>query len=282
MKSISKFTYPTFIGLAGFFSALGDIIQNQTVTIGVIIGLLILGAACIVLPKSLTVERIWCRWLDNEVRHDFTPRFFGFSCLLLATFMYGFTDLSAKEAPEGGLLAANYEEVRDFQRAIGIVERDVAEIKAVTHEIKAETSQLLLAADQWLTFELFLLHTGSHPTPDGKWLNIPSGSSVLVNNETNFQFENVNVVLVTPDDGEIYRHSYENLLEKQQRFERDVINVAYENVNVCVSAKRRGKDEWLVDKHKIKIVYGPDHYSNGYQKYDSDGVKVTQTPTSCG
>ncbi|MBY3381690.1 hypothetical protein [Rhizobium laguerreae] len=282
MKNITKFTYPTFLGLAGFFSALGDIIQNQTVTIGVMIGLLLLGASCMVFPKSLTVDRIWCGWLHNEVGPDFTPRFFGATCLVLAAFMYGFSDLSARAADDGGIIASQYKKVQEIQLMLGIVERDLAEIKSTTREIKADTSQLLLAADQWIKFDLFLLHTSSHQKADGDWLRIPSGSSVLVDNATNFQFEDIRVVVTSPEDGEIYRHTYENLLEKQQRYEREVIGVAYENVGVCVSAKRRGQNEWLVDRHKMKIVYGPDHYSNGYQKYESDGVKILQSPTSCG
>ncbi|PYE21568.1 hypothetical protein C8J32_1202 [Rhizobium sp. PP-CC-3A-592] len=282
MKNITKFTYPTFLGLAGFFSALGDIIQNQTVTIGVIIGLLLLGASCIVFPKSITVDRVWCGWLHNEVAPGFTPRFFGATCLILATFMYGFSDLSAQAADEGGIIASQYKKVQEIQLVVGIVERDVAEIKTTTREIKADTSRLLLAADQWIKFDLYLLHTASHPTTNNDWLHIPSGSSVLVDNETNFQFEDVLVVLRSQEDGEIYRHTYESLMEKQQRYEREAIGSAYENVDVCVSAKRRGKNEWLVDRHKLEIVYGENQYSTAYQKYDSDGVKVLHSPTSCG
>ncbi|WP_395517726.1 hypothetical protein [Pseudorhizobium flavum] len=282
MKSFTHFTYPTFLGLAGFFSALGDLIQNQTITLAVMMGLMLLGLACLCLPKSWTVERVWRNWLHMEVKEGFSPRGFGGTCIILAGLMWGFFNLSAQAADDGGIIASQYPKVLEVQMALGIVQRDVAEIKAVATEIKADTSQLLLAADQWMQFDLHLLHTASHPMENGEWVHIPSGSSVLVNNETNFQFEDVKVVLRDPGDTEIYRQSYENVLEKQQRFEREVIEVAYEDVSVCLSAKRRGKDEWLIDRHKMKIFYGPDQYSTEYRKYDSDGVKVHNTPTNCG
>src|SRR5690606_10242528 len=117
---------------------------------------------------------------------------------------------------------------------------------------------------------------------NGEWNKVPWGSSVFLFNETPLQYEDVVIVLEAPEKGEIYRKSYPRVLDREQREDRNAIDIAYENVGVCVSAKRRGQDEWVVDRHSLEIFHGPDEYTTKYQKSDSEGVQVFSTETRCG
>ncbi len=282
MQVLTRFTYPTFIGLCGLLGTFSDILQNSNIAIGAITGLLMLGLACLLLPRELVVDRFWSGLLGNDVSEQFSARPFGLSCALLAMLLYGFSTLSTKAGEEGGVIAAQFPEVHQLQVALGVAQQDIATIKTISTEIRGDTSRLLESSERWLKFELFLLHEANGHKPNGEWNHVPSGASVFLFNETPLQYEDLLIVLSVPGQGEIYRKSYPRVLDREQRQERNAINVPYESVDVCISAKRRGQEEWLTDKHSLAIHHGPDQYTTEYQKSDSSGVQIFTSETKCG
>ncbi len=280
LKTISNFSYPTFIGVCGIVGTLSDLTEKTDVSFRSAVALLCLGIAILLLPRAFVVDRVWKGWLNQEIKNEYGRLAFGISCLALAALLYGFSTLSLGAQKNGGLIASQFPEIRQLQLTLGGVQNQVAEVQKVATEIKSDTGKLLEASDRWLEFRLDI-QGDSGPDASGKWRTVYHSAQPNLFNPTNFQFEDVAVRITSPDKGVVYSKDYKLLTDRQDRSEVNGVKGVFKEVVVCVSAKRRGEAEWLIDRQWLELVpQGREDYMI-YQKVDSSGVKVFDHPADC-
>lgn len=278
LKTLSKFSYPTFIGICGFVGTMTDLFQKTDVAFGSALALLALGVLILVLPQAFVVDRVWKGWLNQKVEGEYGKGAFGISCIMLAGLLYGFSTLSAKAANDGGLIASQIPEFRQMQVALGIVQKQIAEVQVATTEIKSDTGKLLEASDRWLDFNV-VINVEYRADANGNAVPHAVAASPSVNNETNLQFENVQITLSSPENGIDYRHSLPLLPDRQYRMDEKAIKATPKTMTACISAKMRGHNEWLRERQTLRFTLENNHI---YEKVDSSGVMVFSEPVSCG
>jgi hypothetical protein len=280
LRTISNFSYPTFIGVCGFVATVSDLTEKADVSFRCAVVLLCLGTAILLLPRSFVVDRVWRGWLNQEVKSEYGRPAFGMSCLVLAGLLYGFSALSQGAQKDGGLIASQFPEIRQLQLSLGIVQQQITEVQKVTTEIRSETGKLLEASDRWLEFRLDI-QGDTGPDNTGKWRTIYRSATPLIMNPTNLQFEDVAIVISSPKEGVVYSKDYKLLTDRQDRWDDDGIKEVFKNLTVCLSAKRRGESEWLMDKQWLELVpQGKADYMI-YQKVDASGIRVFDRATGC-
>lgn len=280
LRTISNFSYPTFIGVCGVVGTVSDLTEKTEVAFRCAIALLCLGSAILLLPRAFVIDRVWKGWLNQEIKNEYGRLAFGTSCLALAALLYGFSTLSLGAQKNGGLIASQFPEVRQLQLALGGVQNQVAEVQKATTNIKSDTGKLLEASDRWLEFRLDI-QGDTGPDSSGKWRTVYHSAKPNLFNETNFQFEDVAVRITSPDKGIVYSRDYKLVTDRQNRTEDNGVKGVFKKAFVCVSAKRRGEAEWLVDRQWLELVPQgrADHML--YEKVDSSGVRVFDHPTDC-
>ncbi|MGO8235296.1 hypothetical protein ACC806_03680 [Rhizobium ruizarguesonis] len=280
LKTISNFSYPTFIGVCGAVGTVSDLTEKTDVSFRCAIALLCLGSAILLLPREFVVDRIWKGWLNQEMKNEYGRLAFGTSCLALAALLYGFSTLSLGAQKDGGLIASQFPEIHELKLSLGILQNHVVEVQKVATDIKSDTGKLLEASDRWLDFRLDI-QGDTGPDASGKWRTVNHSATPNLFNSTNFQFEDVAVRITSPDNGIVYSKNYKLITDRQDRWEDNGVRGVFTKVVVCVSAKRRGEPEWLVDKQWLELVpQGKADYMI-YQKVDASGVRVFDHPTDC-
>lgn len=251
MLTVKKFTFPTFMGICSILAALADILQNPTIFVGILIALFGLGALTIVVPASwVTVRLAETFGFDPAIRSTLRP--FGLSCLILGGIIYVFSAMSAEAQPEGGALAKAFPEIEKIQIALGRVEKDLGELKQQSVAIKQDTGQLVETSLKWISVDAspasFMRTTNA-----GAMHYFSQGFYVSVTNETGQTFEDVSVV-VTNGATVILSDNIPMLMQDGYKHLRHDVPDVFETVAVCLSAKRRGKEEWLTETRFYKAV----------------------------
>jgi len=277
MQTLRKFTYPMFMGICSLFAALADILQNPAVFVGILTVLLAIGLLATLVPQRLlSGQLLQAIGLDPEIGEALRP--FGLSCFLLALLVYVFSSLSAQAADDGGALASSFPEIRTIQLSLGAVERQVGEIAEQTAEIKKDTDELVNSTVKWLSLQVNLIAL-QRTTTEGEEHFFSGGFYVGVTNETGQIYEDISF-LVSDENGEILSEQIPLILQDgyHHSLQDDKF---YERIEVCLSGKRRGRNEWITERRVYQSVQK--HIKNEpiYQVVEATGAELSPTTVKC-
>jgi hypothetical protein len=205
----------------------------------------------------------------------------------MAVLVGGFSVLSARasanEETKDGLIASAFPEIRELQARLGIVQEAVARIDETTTEIKEDTAFLKLAADQWLSAEIYSWKANEYIEPNG-----PNHIRFSVQNDSAFTYQDVRV-RIQPDRSAsewalegfmLVPGTYENS-EKTYRGEYP------DRIQACISAVR--KEDGAVIREIRTFGNREDVSSNGgvsegsmrYRTVDSTGLELVSDNETC-
>ncbi len=242
MRTVQKFTYPTFMGICSILAAFADILQNQNIFVGMLVTLICLGAVALIVPPGWVSEKLTDTFgVDPSIKQALRP--FGVSCFILGAMIYAFSAMSTQASDEGGALVASFPELKQVQLALGRVEQDVGEVKQQTVAIKQDTSELLGSAVKWLSVEASP-GTFTRTTNAGEIHYFPKGFHVRLSNESGQIYEDISVV-VSDGPKTILAESLPMMLQDGYKHYHHDVEQVYETITVCVAAKRRGRHDWV-------------------------------------
>lgn len=278
MQTVHRFTFPTFMGICSILAAFADILQNPTIFAGILSALFGIGAISIIVPAGWVTPKLADTvGFDTSISSALKP--FGLSCLMLGGLIYVFSALSAGAEADGGALAKAFPEIEKIQLALGRVEKDVGELKARAVAIKQDTGQLVETSLKWISVDA---SPGSfmRTTNAGAMHYFPKGVYVNLTNETGQTFEDITVV-VTSGSATLFSEKIPMLLQDgYKHFLHDVPEV-FETVSVCMTAKRRGRQEWLTEARAYKAVQKRLEDMPSYDVVDVTDLTVSSQKPSC-
>ncbi|MBV2143123.1 hypothetical protein KUG47_06400 [Falsochrobactrum sp. TDYN1] len=291
MANLKQYTYPVFMGVSGFLTTVSDLIQKNDIAIFVAASLAAIGIITSVAPRS---------WLSRirgifsslkEEKDNFSFKCLGVSCLLMAAAVFGFSTLSVKAAPEGGIIASQYPEIREIQITLGIMQSDIAQIKNQVGEINDKSDKILSATFPWLELSIEASFSNKLEEIDGQVQNVnyPGGSFVWVRNETPMNFEDVSILITNSlNKNDYYKENYKFIGSNDTKQGQLVSKLKmYASYNVCYSAKVKGRKEWIVDTFEVKGTHdfatmkSDDWYKFRYEKLDYDGPQIYSVEKRC-
>lgn len=260
MAKFKKYGYPLFMGASGLLTTVSDLIQKNEIAVTLSIFLAIVGIITIATP--LNVQQRVLRVVSDGVDDGFSPRAFGSTCILLAAAVFGFSTLSAKAAPEGGIIASQYPEIQQIQVKLGVIEQ-------ATARIEDKTDQLLTATRQWVS--IIDLHA---------WTGKPESIILGIENKTPFFFKNINGSIKTSNNDTF---EFKDIALGADEF--NFVHFDHEEITpvgliVCITGEREN------DKVFIKEVR---HYNQGrvnetkayYTLNRVDGPTITNEKDKC-
>ncbi len=278
MQTVQRFTFPTFMGICSILAAFADILQNPAIFAGILIALFGIGAVSIIVPAGWVTSKLADTiGFDSSISSSLKP--FGLSCLMLGGLIYVFSALSAGAEAEGGALAKAFPEIEKIQLALGRVEKDLGELKGQTVAIKQDTGQLVETSLKWISVDA---SPGSfaRTTNAGVLHYFPKGLYVNLSNETGQTFEDISVV-VTSGAATLFSEQISMLLQDgYKHYLHDVPDV-FETVSVCVTAKRRGRPEWLTETRAYKAVQKRLEDMPSYDVVDVTDLTMSSEKPSC-
>jgi hypothetical protein len=277
MHTLRKFTYPTFIGSCSLLATLSDILQNQIISTGLVIVLTVIGLGGVLLPRRFHHGVLSMFGVASSPTDSLRP--FGLSCLMLAAVVFGFSTLSARSAADGGVIASSFPEVREMQIALGRVERQVNQIATQTTEIRKDTRDLVDASIRWISIEAEAM-ANTRITTTGESHYFPAGIGVRLDNNTAGVFEDLQL-LMTADDETIVARDIPLLMPGGYEYITSVMGESFDAVSTCISARRRGKDEWVVDRRRYRIFQPNLKTVPDYQIIEGGEPLVSSTPAAC-
>lgn len=287
MRAVQQFTYPTFMGICGILAAFADILQNRIIFTGVLATLLVLGCLAAIFAVPIVASMVPERWvsedllkkfgIDPSIKRALFP--FSLSCFILAAGIYVFSAMSAQASEEGGALVSTFPELKQVQLALGRIEQDVGELKQQTVAIKQDTEQLVETAVKWISIDVSL-NSSTLMTNAGEKHYAPGSFYVNFANETGQTFEDVALVVadgskalisetvkILPQDG--YKHNF-----------FDDGN-AYEKITVCLTAKRRDREEWVQEDRVYQTMQARPTDEPYFELVNATGQKVLQQKPTC-
>ncbi|TAW50607.1 hypothetical protein [Rhizobium leguminosarum] len=278
MQTVQKFTFPTFMGICSILAAFADILQNPTIFAGILIALFGIGAISIIVPAGWVTARLADTvGFDSSISSTLKP--FGLSCLMLGGLIYVFSALSAGAEADGGALAKVFPEIEKIQVALGRVEKNLGDLKGQTVAIKQDTGQLVETSLKWISVDA---SPGSfmRTTNAGAMHYFPKGVYVNLTNETGQTFEDISVV-VTSGSATLFSEKIPMLLQDgYKHFLHDVPEV-FETLSVCLTAKRRGRPEWLTETRAYKALQKRLEDMPSYDVVDVTDLKLSSVKPSC-
>lgn len=289
MRAVQQFTYPTFMGICGILAAFADILQNQAVFTGVLITLIVMGILAALFSVEAVSRKVPETWVSEDLlnRYGIDPsikkalRPFSCSCLILAAGIFVFSEMSAEASKGGGegALAKVFPILENVQLALGRIEQDVGEAKQHTVAIKQDTEQLVETAVKWISIDVNL-NSSTVMTDAGEKHYAPGSFYVNFANETGQTFEDVALVVadgskalisetvkILPQDG--YKHNF-----------FDDGN-AYEKITVCLTAKRRDREEWVQEDRVYQAKQARPTDEPYFELVNATGQKVLLQRPSC-
>jgi len=266
------------MGICSILAALADILQNPTIFVGILISLFGLGALTIVVPASwVTVRLAETFGFDSSIRTTLRP--FGLSCLILGGIIYVFSAMSADAQPEGGALAKAFPEIERVQIALGRVEKDIGELKQQSVAIKQDTGELVENALKWISVDASP-SSFMRTTDAGAMHYFPKGLYVNLTNETGQTFEDVSVV-VSNGTSVIFSENIPILMQDGYKHILHDVPDVFETATVCLSAKRRGREEWLTETRHYKALQKRLEDMPSFDVIDVTDLTMTPEKPSC-
>lgn len=287
MRAVQQFTYPTFMGICGILAAFADILQNQAVFKGVLAILLVLAVLSALLSWNVVANMVPEHWLsdklpkafgvDPSIKQALLP--FSVSCFILAAVIYVFSAMSAQGSDEGGALVATFPELKQVQLALGRIEQDVGELKQQTVAIKQDTEQLAETAVKWISIDVNL-NSSTVMTDTGEKHYAPGSFYVNFANETGQTFEDV--ALVVADDSKALISETVKILP-QDGYKHNFFDDgnAYEKITVCLTAKRRDREEWVQEDRVYQAKQARPTDEPYFELVNATGLKVFSQRPSC-
>lgn len=289
MAKFKKYGYPLFMGASGLLTTVSDLIQKNEIAVTLAIFLAVVGIITIVTP--LNVQQRVFRIVSDGVDEGFSSRAFGSSCLFLAVAVFGFSTLSVKAAPEGGIIASQYPEIQQIQQTLGIMQTDIASIKNTVSEINDKSDKIVAATFPWINLTLHVGVSHNLKEINGKVESVhtPGGSFVSLENNTVTNFENVDIIITNLENkSDYYKKSYD-FIGANAWFKGELLSKTkmYPFFHICYSGKIRGRNEWIVDEYDVKIskdfdlIEGNEWYDVRYDKLTYDGPQIFTKEKRC-
>ncbi|PWV95795.1 hypothetical protein DFR52_10859 [Hoeflea marina] len=289
MRAVQQFTYPTFIGVCSILAAFADILQNQAIFYSVLVILVMLGGLTALLSWNVVASKVPEKWLsedllrsygvDPSIKKALLP--FSCSCLILAAGIYAFSAISAKASEDGGegALTSVFPILQEVQVTMGRIERDVAEVKQQSAAIKQDTGQLVETVVKWISIDVNL---GSYErtTTAGEKHHFQRGIYANFSNETGQIFEDVSF-LVTDGSRELIAETVRILPQNGYKHNSHDDGEPYDKISVCLTAKRRGRDEWVQEYRVYKAKQARLTDEPQFELIDATGQRVLEQKPSC-
>jgi len=277
-----KYTTTFFMWAVGIISVAADMLQKPDVALYTAIALILVGTVCVVLGPSV-IDHVAKQILGVRIEADFASRRFGLMALLLAGIVFVSSQLTAKAEDEGrpGYLADTFPKLHSLQLSLGLLDKEIKLVQQQQVALKQDTTELVDASARWIKFDLrakdeMIIRMG----PEGH-LYEPRGGGWVLSNTTNFMFDDMELVLSTPEKVEIGRSAIGFLKSNDERWQDAAFSQSYPTVTFCVSAKRRERDEWLVEKVTYRREKPGPHQISRYLPIDATGLQSSRKPTKC-
>ncbi|MBO1025455.1 hypothetical protein IPU75_12075 [Ochrobactrum sp. SD129] len=291
MTNLKKYAYPAFMSVSALVTTITDLIQKNDIAIILAVSLGVIGLLALLTPYRLLEKTKPLLSDGSAINTDFSFRSFGVSCLIMAAVVFGFSSLSVRAAPEGGIIASQYPEIHQIQQTLGIVQTDIAAIKDTVKGINDKSDKIIAATFPWLSLNIEASFSNALVEKNGRVENVnsPGGAYVWVRNETPVNFENVDIVVTNPIDAtDHYSESY-SFIGSNDRKQGKLVSkkLMYAIYNVCYSAKVKGRNEWIVDvfevrsTHDLSKMTSDDWYNITYEKVDYDGPQIYTNEKRC-
>ncbi|MCY0093253.1 hypothetical protein [Hoeflea ulvae] len=264
MRSIVKFTYPTFIGLCGLLAALSDVLQDQNVAVALYASLLVLGIVALVAPSAFvgkTMRTIVGE--DDSIGAQSKP--FGLSCILLAGVVFGFSTLSAASSSEGGVISSAYPEVRQMQISLGIIENRIASLETTSSDILANTEEMISSSQRWISPSAYINAFSRQHQKTLEQYHFFNGIHYNASNDTGIIFEDVTLSVHDENGKSLSSHrarvmpANDYIADSWQFMDEstyikdlrdgDVVHPGLNRrLSLCITARRRGSDIWTLER----------------------------------
>ncbi|MFI3902583.1 hypothetical protein [Ochrobactrum sp. S1502_03] len=291
MSSAKKYAYPAFMSVSALVTTISDLIQKNDIALILAACLGVIGLLALLAPYRLLEKTRPLLSDGNATNTDFSFRSFGVSCLIMGAVVFGFSSLSVRAAPEGGIIASQYPEIHQIQQSLGLVQTDIATIKGTVKEINDKSDKIIAATFPWLSLSIDASFNSAFVEKDGRVHNVNSagGAYVLVENETPVNFENVDIIVTNPiDTTDNYIDRYAFIGSNERKPAKLASNkLMYTIYNVCYSAKVKGRNEWIVDNFEVRATHdivkmtSDDWYNIRYEKVDYDGPQIYAKEKRC-
>jgi hypothetical protein len=252
MHTIKKFTYPMFMGICSILATFADILQNQNIFTAILVTLAALGVLAVIVPSAwVTTKLAETFGVDPSIKSALKP--FGFSCLILGMMIYAFSAMSTEASPQGGALISAFPELKQLQVSLGKVAEDVGELKQQTVAIERNTEKLVASSVDWISVNASPMSYARF-TNDGVGHHFPRGFIVELSNESGQAYEEIAVV-VSDGSSKILSEKLPILLQNGfKRYSHERGNDVYEKIAVCVTGKRKGRDEWVIETRVYQLA----------------------------
>lgn len=260
MAKFKKYGYPLFMGASGLLTTVSDLIQKNEIAVTLAAFLAVVGIITIVTP--LNVQQRVFRIVSDGVDEGFSSRAFGTSCLFLAAAVFGFSTLSAKAAPEGGIIASQYPEIHQLQMKLGVIEQ-------ATARIEDKTDQLLTATRHWVSI-----------TEVATWHGETNNLHLRIENNTPFFFKKLNGTVKTSNNEILYLKDIGLGSDGIHLENFDILNDSLDTISLCIIGERTSDGA---------IIKETQHYRKGrnfeintnYILDDVDGPTIVDRATKC-
>lgn len=291
MANLKQYTYPVFMGISGFLTTVSDLIQKNDIAIFVAASLAAIGIIASVAPRSWLSRVRGIFSSSKEEKDNFSFRCLGVSCLLMAAAVFGFSTLSVKAAPEGGIIASQYPEVREIQITLGIMRSDIAQIKNQVGEINDKSNKILSATFPWINLQIEMGASNKLTEINGQVESVvtPTASFINIRNKTIISFEKVDIIITNLEDKSDYYKKNYDFIGANTFLNSEPVSMKkiYPFYHVCYSGKVKGRNEWIVDEYDVKIsknfelIKGNEWYNVRYDKQSYDGPRIYKQEKRC-
>jgi hypothetical protein len=181
MTWLVRFYAPFVLAVIAAVGTLSDFFQNPAAMWWTAIALAAFGAVLIV-ARIVPPLRGLAHAIYPDARAAGVAGFALF-CFIGAGVLYAYAEVSARLAPQGGVIGAAYPELREIQKTLGVVETTVARIEEKTEAIGEDVTFIRGGVPQMLkVYEIY-------DAPE------MGGVQVRVGNDTEFAFSDVLVEL---------------------------------------------------------------------------------------
>jgi hypothetical protein len=181
MTWLVRFYAPFVLAVIAAVGTLSDFFQNPAAMWWTAIALAAFGALLIV-ARIVPPLRGLAHAIYPDARAAGVAGFALF-CFIGAGVLYAYAEVSARLAPQGGVIGAAYPELREIQKTLGVVETTVARIEEKTEAIGEDVTFIRGGVPQMLkVYEIY-------DAPE------MGGVQVRVGNDTEFAFSDVLVEL---------------------------------------------------------------------------------------
>jgi len=280
MKTWQSYTYPTFMGLCGLLAAFSDIIQNAMVANGVIIGLAAIGGLFVIFGRRIFSIKLVSQALGSDYE-GLSPRPFGLSCLVLALLMSGWSYLSVNSASANGLIGSAVPEIGQLQEAFGWINKKLDHIAAQNSAIKEDTTKLVASSRDWLSISA---HPSTRIRVTKDWKNhyFPAGVSARLDNETNFNFDEIQIVIRDARSKKIVASEQLTVFARDQWHEfNEEAETSPSEIELCLSARNSARNEWVVEKRKLALFQKTLESTPEYRATELGEPRVFRAQTKC-